>query len=110
VQTFDPGCSQVLTLKINFMSIFFERKELFDQVLLLAEEEMQDPIGVFERFFSDYRLHECRYILWAMVQTCLTTDNTEFGNPEERADLLLRYKDIERLLEACTLVIKNSKK
>ena len=92
------------------MSVFLERKEMFDQVLLLAEDEMQNPIGVFEQFFNDYRLHECRYILWSMVQTCLTTDNTEFGNPEERADLLLRYKDLERLLEACTLVVKKSKK
>lgn len=96
-------------LKIIFMSLFLEKKELFDEVLLLGEEEMQDPVGVFERFFSDYRLHECRYILWAMVQTCLTTDNTEFCNPEERADLLLRYKDFERLLEACTLLIKQQK-
>jgi hypothetical protein len=92
------------------MCVFLERKELFDQVLLLAENEKQDPIGVFERFFTDYRLHECRYFLWAMVQTCLITDNTEFGNPGERADLLLHYKDLERLLEACTLVIKNPKK
>ncbi|HEY4335469.1 MAG TPA: hypothetical protein VGM89_06215 [Puia sp.] len=92
------------------MSIFLERKEMFDQVLLLADDEMQDPIGVFERFFSDYRLHECRYILWAMVETCLTTDNTEFEDPEERANLLLRYKDIERLLEAGTLLVKKCKK
>lgn len=91
------------------MSLFLEKKELFDEVLLLGDEEMQDPVGVFERFFSDYRLHECRYILWAMVQTCLTTDNTEFSNPEERADLLLRYKDLERLLEACTLLVKQQK-
>ena len=91
------------------MSAFLERKEVFDQVLLLTEDEMRDPIGVFEQFFSDYRLHECRYILWVMVQTCLTTDNTEFGNPEERADLLLRYKDLERLLEAGTLLLKKPK-
>ena len=83
---------------------------MFDQVLLLADDEMQDPIGVFERFFNDYRLHECRYILWTMVETCLTTDNTEFEDPAERANLLLRYKDLERLLEAGTLLVKKSKK
>ena len=99
-----------VNLKINFMSCFLERKEVFDEVLLLGEEEVRDPVAVFERFFSDYRLHECRYILWAMVETCLTTDNTEFGNPEERADLLLRYKDLERLLEAGTLLVKQRKK
>ncbi|HXB10278.1 MAG TPA: hypothetical protein VNW04_24310 [Puia sp.] len=92
------------------MSVFLEKKELFDQVLLLAENEMQDPVGVFERFFSDYRLHECRYILWAMVETCLTTDNPQFGNPEERADLLLRYEDLQRMLEAATLLVKMREK
>jgi hypothetical protein len=83
---------------------------MFDQVLLLAEEETKDPICVFERFFSDYRLHECRHILWAMVQTCLTTDNDEFGDPAERADLLLRYQDFQRLLEAGTLLVQKEKK
>jgi hypothetical protein len=92
------------------MSVFLEKRELFDQVLLLTQDEMQDPAGVFEHFFSDYRLHECRYILWAMVQTCLTTDNTHFSNPEERADLLLRYEDLQRLLEAATLLIKKQEK
>jgi len=92
------------------MSVFLERKEMFDQVLLLADDEMQDPIGVFERFFNDYRLHECRNILWSMVETCLTTDNPEFDDPAERANLLLRYKDLERLLEAGTLLVKKSKK
>ena len=45
-----------------------------------------------------------------MVQTCLTTDNTHFSNPEERADLLLRYEDLQRLLEAATLLIKKQEK
>ena len=83
-----------------------EQKELFDGILLLGEEEVQEPMAVLERFFSDYRLHECRYILWAMVETCLTTDNTEFSEPGERADLLMRYKDLERLLEAGTLILR----
>ena len=92
------------------MSVFLERREIFDQIMLLSEEEMQDPVGMLEQFFSNYHLHECRDILWSMVYTCLTTDNTEFGNPEERANLLLRHQDLERLLEACALVIKKSKK
>ena len=86
-----------------------EQKDLFDRILLLEEEERREPIHVFERFFSDYRLHECRYILWAMVETCLTTDNTEFSEPGERADLLMRYKDLERLLEAGHLLLRQHK-
>ena len=83
-----------------------EQKELFDGILLLEKEEVQEPMAVLERFFTDYRLHECRYILWAMVETCLTTENTEFSEPGERADLLMRYKDLERLLEAGTLILR----
>jgi hypothetical protein len=101
---------QVLILKIILMSTFLEQKDLFDNILLLGEEEREDPMTVFERFFSDYRLHECRYILWTMVETCLTTDNAEFSNPEERSDLLTRYKDLERFLEAGNLLLANHKK
>ena len=88
------------------MSQFFEQKELFDRILLLEEDEMREPIEVFERFFSDYHLHECRYILWAMVETCLTTDNTEFSEATERASLMMNYKNLERLLEAGTLLLE----
>lgn len=92
------------------MSPFLEQKELFDGVLLLGEEEIREPIAVFERFFSDYRLHECRYILWTMVETCLTTENTEYSDAAERADLLLNYRNLERLLEAGTLLLKRKEK
>ena len=88
------------------MSPFFEQKELFDQVLRLGKREQLDPYSVIERFFGDYRLHECRHYLWAMVETCLTTDNVEFSDPEERANLLLRYKDLEGLLEAGYLLLQ----
>ena len=88
------------------MSQFMEQKELFDGILLLGEEEVQEPMAVLERFFSDYRLHEWRHSLWAMVETCLTTDNSEFSDPEERGNLLLQYRDLERLLEAGSLLLQ----
>ncbi|HEX9513630.1 MAG TPA: hypothetical protein VF939_24230 [Puia sp.] len=88
------------------MSQFLEQPKLFDQVMRLEEKEMREPLVVIERFFSDYRLHECRHILWTMVEACLTTDNLDFSEPEERADLLLRYNDLERLLEASYLLLQ----
>ena len=86
------------------MSQYLERSELFDQIVRLAEEDRKEPIRVIQRFFSDYRLHECRHILWSIVETCLTTDNSDFSEPEERADLILRYEHIEELLEASYLL------
>ena len=90
------------------MSQFLDKKELFDNILFLKDEEKKNPLGVIEQFFIDYRLHECRHTLWAMVETCLTTDNSEFSDPEERANLLQRHKDLERLLEAGTLLVQKS--
>ena len=86
------------------MSQFLEQPGLFDQVIRLEESEKKEPMTVLERFFGDYRLHECRHHLWAMVQACLTTDNAEFDDPAERADLLLRYQHLEELLEAAWLL------
>jgi len=88
------------------MPLSLEQKELFDRILLLEEDEVREPMGVLERFFSDYHLHECRYILWAMVETCLTTDNTEFSEPAERASLIMNYKNLERFLEAGAVLLE----
>ena len=66
----------------------------------------QDPFLVIDRFFSDYGLPECHQILWDMVETCLTTDNIEFSGPEERGNLLQRYRDLEKFLEAGTLLLQ----
>ena len=88
------------------MSQFLEQKELFDGVLYLQEDEKREPMLVIERFFSDYRLHECRHHLWTMVETCLTTDNTGFSDAEERGNLLLHYQDLQRLLEAGVLLLE----
>ena len=88
------------------MLSFLEQKDLYDRVLRLREEEQKDPVGVIERFFSDYRLYECRHYLWMMVETCRTTENTGFSEPEERANLLLRFRSLEELLEAGYLLSK----
>lgn len=80
-------------------------EECFDKVIYLEEEDRQEPLRVFRRFFSDYRLHEIRDILWTMVETCITTDNTEFSEAGDRADLLTRYRHFEELLEAGWLLV-----
>lgn len=88
------------------MSQFLEQPGLFDQPIRLGQEERRDPFGVMENFFDDYRLHEWRHNLWDMVAVCLTTDNAEFGEPDERGGLLQQYQDLEELLEAVWLVVQ----
>jgi len=88
------------------MSQFLEQPGVFDQVIRLGREERQAPLQVLESFFSDYRLHECRHQLWAMIEACLGSESGEFGEPEERSALLRWYGDLEELLEACWLLRK----
>ena len=88
------------------MSQFLEQDQLSDDTLHLEEEEKKHPLIVLERFFTDYRLNEFRHHLWEMVETCLTTLNVEFNEPEARADLLLHYRDLQRVLEAGLLLLR----
>ncbi|HZE82683.1 MAG TPA: hypothetical protein VE035_00175 [Puia sp.] len=91
------------------MSHFLEQPGLFDQPIRLEPEERQDPFRVVNNFFVDYRLYEWRDHLWNMVETCLSTDNDAFAEPAERASLLQHYKDLEGLLEAAWLLVKQHK-
>jgi len=97
------------TLKPFFMHPFLEEPALFDQPMRLGREERREPVRAIADFFNDYRLHECRHQLWVMVETCLTTDSGEFGEAEERAELLQFCKDLEGLLEAGWLLAKARK-
>jgi hypothetical protein len=86
------------------MSYFLAHPELFDRPLRLGKEERNDPFEVLENFFRDYPLSDCREQLWNMMETCLTTDNTAFGEAEERDMLLQYYKDLESMIEATWLI------
>ena len=66
----------------------------------------QDPFLVIDRFFSDYGLPECHQILWDMVETCLTSDNVLYQQPGQRADLLLRHRHFEELLDAAYALLQ----
>src|ERR1700761_3592451 len=88
------------------MSQFLEQKKLLDGILLLRPEEVREPMDVLERFFSDYHLHECRDILSTMLETCLTTENPGFSEAAERASLFMNCKNLERLIEAGFLLLK----
>lgn len=88
------------------MSQFIEQPELFDKVILLSGEEVKAPEQVISKFCGNYHLHECRHILWTMVETCLSTDHVNFCEAEDRADLLTRARHIEELMEAAYLLFR----
>ena len=79
---------------------YSHRSELFNQVLILEDASPQTAKEYLKNFTVDYRLEECRSFLWAMVEACLTTENSTFSEPEDRADLLLRNCHLQKLFEA----------
>lgn len=73
----------------------------------LTEDEKANPVQVLRQFFEDYKLSELLYCMGEMVEVCLTTDNTQYSQPEERGDLLTRSRDIIKALETVFLLVQN---
>ena len=88
------------------MNYFLTNPALFDHPLHLTQEEQQNPYQVLTRFCEDYRLHELRDYQWSQLEVCLTTENTSFHEPDQRADLIYRHQRIEKVLEAIFLLFK----
>ena len=95
-----------LSPKTVVMSHYHNRPDLFDQLLLLNEAQRKDPQSVIERFFVDYRLHECRNILATVMEVCLTSESAAFSEPGAREDLILQCRHIEELMEASFCLVK----
>jgi len=86
---------------------FSQRSDIFNQILLLKDASPQTAREYIKSFTGDYRLGECRAILWGMVEACLTCDNTDFGEPGERLDLLLQFEHFQKLFEAVFALANN---
>jgi len=79
---------------------FLAEPKIFAQPVWLSREEKENPMGVFENVFEDYKLNELHGYLWQMVQVCLTSENYMFSDALQRSDLLMHYETFERMFEA----------
>ncbi len=91
------------------MSIYTENPIVFDQPLRLSVEERATPHQVFAELFVDYSLSECRDWLWRIVNTCLTSPDSEFDDADKRSDLLQFADLLEAILEATTIPVRQEK-
>jgi hypothetical protein len=95
--------SGLFTAQIKVMSIYTDNPNVFNQPLRLSIEERSNPRQVFTEFFVDYSLSECRDWLSRIVNTCLTSYDVEFNDPDKRDDLLHFVERLEAILEATTI-------
>jgi len=91
------------------MSIYTENPEIFNGPLRLTVEERANPKKVFIDFFDDYSLCEIRDWLWKIVNTCQTSSDPSFDDPDKRSDLLHFGERLEALLEATSILIRQKK-
>ncbi|MDP4151339.1 MAG: hypothetical protein Q8927_01460 [Bacteroidota bacterium] len=85
------------------------RTLLPEQIMRLDEDQRQDPMGVLEYCFDNYRLEEWKDLLREMLEVCLTTDNVEFAEAEQRAGLLQQCKELEGMVEAAWLLLRRER-
>jgi hypothetical protein len=82
------------------MSDFLNHPEFYNQPVCLTDDEINYPIKVIERFFTDYSLSDIRTIHDEIEEVCLTTDSPLFANGSQRSDFLFYLNNLIRLLEA----------
>jgi hypothetical protein len=82
------------------MSNFLAHAEIYNKPLLLSEKEIENPYLVLKKFCRDYKLADAKQSNWDQLQTCLTTDNVPYAEPEERSNLMYRHERYDKLLEA----------
>jgi hypothetical protein len=82
----------------------------YNRPIRLSREEEGDPFQVLESFFSDTNMTETVTTFDKILETCLTTDDGPFCKAEERGNLLFLRKKIERVLEACYLLVRAREK
>ena len=79
---------------------------LFDKTYILTADERKSPLQTLQELEVDYKFHELQEIISVVVEVCLTTENEEFSDPIQRANLLTEGRHLLKVLEVCSLLIK----
>jgi len=81
---------------------------LFSKPVSLTEEERKTPLEMLGELHVDYKFYEHQEFVSTIVEVCLTTENDEFSNPIDRSDLLNQGRHLLKVLEICSLLVKQS--
>jgi len=86
------------------MSEFLNHPEFYNRPVCLTDDEINFPITVIDRFFTDYSLSDIRTIHDEIEEVCMTTDSPPFANGSQRSDFLFYLNNLIRLVEAAFVV------
>jgi hypothetical protein len=90
--------------------MFYYRKfkEVFDQPFSI--EDHAAAMMAIREFQDNYRLSDCRQILWNLLVTGLTTENSFFtDDPYYRDEAITFVQHLEEIVEVIYFMYKNQK-
>lgn len=70
----------------------------------LSEQESTDPMLVIDHFCELFPPATARETLWLWLSETLAAEDTQYEDAQHRADLLLFYHELLRLLDASYLL------
>ncbi|OQP44249.1 hypothetical protein A4H97_33390 [Niastella yeongjuensis] len=79
----------------------------YNQPLRLSEEQLNNPILVFDDFFQGYHLNETREVLWQWLLAVISSDGSIASEPLERSNHIYFYEKLEEVLEAAFVIKTN---
>jgi hypothetical protein len=75
--------------------------------LRLTEEELNNPLLIFNDFFQTYHLNETRELLWQWLMAVLSSQGSISSEPLERSNHIYFYEKLEEIIEAAFIIITN---
>ncbi|OQP65858.1 hypothetical protein A3860_14790 [Niastella vici] len=72
----------------------------YNQPIRLTEEQLNNPLLVFDDFFQGYHLNETREILWQWLTTIISSPGGIASEPLERSNHIYFYEKMEEVVEA----------
>ena len=86
---------------------YFRKNPVFNSPVLI--DDGKDARRTIESFSTDYKLGECRQLMWNLYEVAITTNNIYFDEPEHREEITHFVHQIERLLESVFILHGGSK-
>jgi hypothetical protein len=76
----------------------YRQNPLFDQNLTVLDHLM--AMQAIQEFHDNYKLSDCRQLLWNLLDTALTTENSYFTDDAfHRAEIMTFVQSVEDLIE-----------
>ncbi|WP_315818789.1 hypothetical protein [Paraflavitalea speifideaquila] len=83
--------------------------EKANRLVKLNEEEIKNPVLVFDEFFDSFHLCDVRKELWDLLCSALSNNISWHETGSARSNLVFLYEQLEKLTEAAYVTHRRNK-